>query len=121
MGNKIDFYMKENGEIPVRLFLLSLSPKMRAKSVRDIELLGKFGDDLREPYVKTIKGKEYKGLYELRIKFASDIARIFYFSYRNGRYILLHGYVKKTIKAPKRELEIAKNRMKDYIRRSQNE
>lgn len=79
MGHNVEFYMRDNGEVPVRLFLLSLSPKMRAKSFCDIELLDKFGSDLREPYVKAIKGKEYKGLFELRIKFAGDIARIFFY------------------------------------------
>mgnify|MGYP000326970667 CR=1 FL=1 len=33
--------------------------------------------NLKEPYVKPIKGAKYKGLFELRVKFASDIGRIF--------------------------------------------
>ena len=59
--------------VPVQEFLYSLEPKLRAKAFRDIELLRKIGNELREPYVKTIKGEKNKGLYELRIKFASDI------------------------------------------------
>lgn len=85
----------ENGKIPVKDFLYSLEPKLRAKAFRDIELLRNLGNQLREPYIKPIKGNNNKGLYELRIQFSNDIARIFYFTYCNNKYILLHGFIKK--------------------------
>ena len=114
----VELYKKENGEIPIIEFLKSLNPKMKAKALSDIDLLQKNGNNLREPYVKPIKGKDYKGLYELRIKFSSDIARAFYFAHYGNKYILLHGFIKKTMKTPKREIEKAKNYMEDYKRRS---
>ena len=89
---EIDFYQKENGRIPVKEFLLSLNPKLRAKAILDIELLQKHGNELREPYVKPMKGKNNKGLYELRIKFSKDAARIFYFTYYDNKYVLLNGF-----------------------------
>ena len=116
---EIEFYIKENGKIPVHDFLYSLYPKLRAKAFSDIELLSKMGSDLKEPYVKPIKGKKNKGLYELRIKFSSDIARIFYFICYNNKYVLLHGFIKKTTKTPKQEIERARKYMEDYIRRSE--
>lgn len=39
----VEFYQKENGDIPVLDFLLSLSPKMRAKAYSEIELLKEHG------------------------------------------------------------------------------
>ena len=48
---ELDFYMKENGKIPVQDFLYSLNPKLRAKAFSDIELLKQLGPELREPYV----------------------------------------------------------------------
>ncbi|MGL5435558.1 MAG: type II toxin-antitoxin system RelE/ParE family toxin [Lachnospiraceae bacterium] len=114
----IEFYKKENGRVPVEDFLYSLTPKLRAKAFLDIELLEKHGYDLKEPYVKPLKGKYNKGLYELRIKFAGDIARIFYFMYRGDSCILLCGFIKKTMKPPLREIEKAKQYMEDYKRRS---
>lgn len=107
----------ENGKIPVQDFLYSLEPKLRAKAFRDIELLKNLGNELREPYVKPIKGENNKGLYELRIKFSSDIARIFYFTYCNNKYILLHGFIKKSMKIPPKEIERARKYMEDYKRR----
>lgn len=100
---------------------MSISPKLRAKALSDIELLRKHGNELREPYVKSMQGKENKGLFELRIKFSNDIARIFYFTYSNNKYILLHGFIKKTCKTPPRELERARKYMEDYKRRSDHE
>lgn len=114
---ELDFYMKENGSVPVQEFLYSLSPKLRAKAFRDIELLHEIGNELKEPYVKPLKGKDNKGLYELRIKFASDIARIFYFTCHNNKYILLHGFIKKSIVTPSREIDKARIYMADYKRR----
>ncbi len=115
---ELEFYMKENGKIPVQDFLYSLNPKLRAKAFNDIELLKKLGSELNEPYVKPIKGKNNKGLYELRIKFSSDIARIFYFTYYNNKFILLHGFIKKTMKTPEREIDKARKYMEDYKRRA---
>lgn len=101
--------------------MLSLPPKLRAKAFHDIELLKKYGDGLKEPYVKQLKGKDNKGLFELRIKFSNDIVRIFYFTYLNHRYVLLHGFIKKTMKTPSKEIEKAKRYMEDYKRREQDE
>ncbi len=118
MDWQVEYYKKENGDIPVLDFLLSLEVKMRAKAFSEIELLEKHGTELREPFVKHIKGK---GLFELRIKFASDISRIFYFTYRQNTFVLLHGFTKKTNKTPQREIERALRYKEDYERRCDNE
>ena len=118
---EIEFYQRENGKIPVYEFLQSLTPKLKAKALKDIDLLEEQGNSLREPHVKPIKGDKNKGLYELRIKFASDIARIFYFTYYNNKFVLLHGFIKKTLVIPPREIERARIYMEDYKRRAKNE
>jgi phage-related protein len=121
MEYEIELYEKVDREIPVLDFILSLNPKQQAKIYREIELLEKFGNELHFPHVEKIGGEKYKGLWELRIEFASDIFRIFYFMYYQNKGILLHGFQKKTKKAPPKELEIALNRMKDYLRRQKSE
>ena len=117
MKNKVEIYKKENGREPVTEFLLSLPEKHRAKAIREIDLLIEFGSDLREPHIKAVTGKKYSGLWELRIKFAGDISRIFYFMPVKGTFLLLNGFVKKTDKTPVRELDIALRYMEDYKRR----
>ncbi len=121
MGWQVEYYKKENGDIPVLNYLLSVDAKLRAKAFREIELLEKHGPDLREPYVKPVKGAKYKGLFELRVKFASNISRIFYFTYGQKTFVLLHGFTKKTKQTPIKELERALRYKADYERRCDNE
>lgn len=110
---QVEFYEKENGEIPVNDFLLSLNEKMRAKAAKEIRILSEYGNKLREPYSKHIQ----EGIFELRIKFASDISRIFYFFFDGDKIILTNGFVKKTQKTPKEEIEKAIKYKEDYQRR----
>lgn len=124
MGFDIEFYAMENGKQPVADFIKSLSPKESAKIIRDLDLLQEFGYNLHYPYVDTIKGEKYKGLLELRTKLASNIFRIFYFvvicvdkEQQKHKAILLHGIQKKSNKTPKKDLEIALERMKNYVSR----
>jgi phage-related protein len=113
----IELYEKENGQCPVLEFILSLPPKHRAKAEREIDLLEEFGIDLPYPHTRKIEGEPYKDLWELRIKFASDISRIFYFIHTKNKFVLLHGFIKKTDKTPVNELEKAKKYLIDYLRR----
>jgi phage-related protein len=114
----IIFYEKENKEKPVEDFLDSLPDKHRAKAISELELLSKFGTELQKTiYAEAIKRKDYKGLWELRIKFASDISRILYFMPIRNQFVLLHGFVKKTQKTPEKELKTAFKNMEDYRRR----
>lgn len=111
---KLIVYSKINGDEPLTDYINSLNKKFKSKVLWDIGLLEKYGLDLKEPYVKRISGKKYNKLFELRIKFSSDISRVFYFSYTNGDLILLNGYTKKKNKTDTRELDIALKYMKDY-------
>lgn len=121
MDWQVEFYKKENGDIPVLEYLLSLEPKMRAKAFSEIELLKKHGTNLREPYAKPIKGNKYKSMFELRVKFSSNISRIFYFTFKNNTFVLLNWFTKKTDETPKKELEKAIRYKEDYERRCDNE
>ncbi|WP_368501552.1 type II toxin-antitoxin system RelE/ParE family toxin [Phascolarctobacterium sp.] len=109
----VDFYRLENGEAPVEIFLDSLNIKMRNKALDSLLLLEEFGNTLREPHSKHIES----GIFELRIKFASDISRIFYFFYVGNKIILTNGFIKKTSKTPKSELNLAKKYKADYEKR----
>lgn len=110
----VDFYKLPNGKVPVEEFLDSLNIKMRNKALDSIMLLEEFGNNLREPHSKSMGD----GIFELRIKFANDISRIFYFFYIGNKIILTNGFIKKTNKTPKSELNLAKQYKLDYEKRS---
>ncbi|KUO69562.1 MAG: hypothetical protein APF77_18380 [Clostridia bacterium BRH_c25] len=111
---EIKFFRKENGEDPVSDYIISLPAKHQAKVVREIDLLENLGIWLQYPHTKDLEGDEYKDLYELRIKFSNNNMRIFYFLFDGNKFILVHGFTKKSEETPKRELNIAKNRMEEY-------
>ena len=121
MDWQVEYYKKENGSMPVVDYLLSLNPKIRAKAFSEIELLEKHGGNLREPYTKSVSGAKYKGLFELRIKFSTDISRIFYFAFRGNTFVLLNGFTKKSNKTPTAELDKALRYKADYERRCNDE
>jgi len=72
---------------------------------------------LKEPYTKQIEGDRYRGLRGLRTQFAGNISRILFYMAVGDTIILLHGFVKKSAKTPKKELETARARMADSQRR----
>jgi phage-related protein len=71
----LEFYTLPNGEKPVAIFIDSLDIQMRVKAFGSLAILAEYGNLLREPYSKAI----VNGLFELRIKFAGDITRVFLF------------------------------------------
>ena len=110
---EIEFYQLPNGEKPVEEFLDSLDKKMRAKAIYGLSILEEYGNTLREPHSKSMGD----GLFELRIKFAGDISRIFYFFVVDNKIILTNGFIKMTLKTPKAELDLARKYKADYERR----
>ena len=112
---EIIFYDKEDGTEPAKEFLLSLDIKMRAKMLRTIEMLQHNGYELREPYSKPIGD----GILELRAKVGSNISRVMDFFVVGRKAILTNGFVKKTQKTPKEEIELAKTYRSNYLKRTQ--
>lgn len=107
-------YEKENGESPVEDFINSLDVKMRVKVYGLLSILQDKGNMLREPYSKHLDD----GIFELRCKVGSNIARVLYFFYYEGTIVLTNGFVKKTQKTPPGEITLAKERRADYIERT---
>ena len=90
---------------PALDFIQNLPVKMRAKVYRTIGLLELFGNNLPKPHSKALK--DCDGLKELRVKFSSDICRLFYFHFKNKIYIITSGYKKKDRKTDKKEIKKA--------------
>lgn len=112
---EVIFYNK-NGVEPAKAFLESLDVKMRAKMVRTIEILQENGTSLREPYSKALSD----GIFELRAKVGSDISRVLYFFFVGNKAVLTHGFIKKTQKVPKQEIDTAKKYREEFLNRKEN-
>lgn len=114
---KIEFYCDQNGKEPVLQYLEELACKndkdsrIKLNKIRDyMKILKEHGTRAGEPYVKHIEGE----IWELRP--LRD--RILFVGWDGNRFILLHYFMKKTQKTPKREIEQAKRNMKDFVERS---
>lgn len=114
---EVIFYQKPDGSIPVYDFIMGLPHGLREKATRDLELLQCYGHDLRMPYSKHISD----GVFELRIRLANDIARVFYFFYIGKKIIVTNGYVKKAQKLSRQELKRALEYKKDWEERGSHE
>lgn len=107
------FYDKPDGSEPVKEFLLSVDLKMRAKIFRTIDLLAENGTALRMPYSEHLED----GIFEIRVKSGSDISRVLYFFVIGRKIVLTNGFVKKTQKTPKNEIELAKKYRNEFLNR----
>jgi phage-related protein len=68
-----------------------------------------YGPDLGMPHTRALG----EGLFELRLKAAEGIARVFLCTLTGRKIVILHQFVKKSDKTPQRELAIARRRMKE--------
>lgn len=89
--------------------LLLLPAGFVARFLRYAERMEVYGPDLGMPHTRAMGD----GLFELRLKAAEGIARVFYCTLVGRRIVMLHQFVKKSEKTPRRELEIARTRMKE--------
>src|SRR5208282_285437 len=95
------FFRTEKGNEPVRDWLLSLEKTERRT----------IGDDVLKvqycwPIGKPLVGNLGRGLWEVRSRLGDRIARVIF--YVEGRtMVLLHGFIKKSQKTPKHELDLA--------------
>lgn len=115
-GYDVDFFIRENGDCPVKEFLLSLDKKMRAKLLVELDLLEENVPQLREPYSKHLED----GIFELRAKQGSDITRVLYFFFVGKKIVLTNGFTKKTQKTPRAEIATAKKYRAEYIERKES-
>ena len=70
------------------------------------------GPNIGEPHTKAFG----EGLFELRLKGAEGIARVFFCTLVGKRIVMLHSFIKKSERTPTREREVAETRMKEIKR-----
>lgn len=90
--------------------LAELPVDIRAKFVRIVQMIEGYGlERMHEPYVKHLEGP----LWEMRMKGKDGIARAAYVTASGRRVVVVHVFVKKTQKTPRREIEQALKRARE--------
>lgn len=89
--------------------ILAMPAGFLAPFLRYSDRIEIFGPDLGMPHTRAMGD----GLFEMRLKAAEGIARIFYCTIVGKKIVILHQFIKKTDKTPTKELSTAKRRMKE--------
>ena len=101
---RVLFYRSSTGREPVREWLQGLddvSKKILGEDIKTVQ----FGWPLGMPLVRSLG----KGLWEVRSRLPLGAARVIFLAEEN-LMVLLHGYIKKTRRTPRKDLEIARKR-----------
>ncbi|CAK0780867.1 Type II toxin-antitoxin system RelE/ParE family toxin [Gammaproteobacteria bacterium] len=89
--------------------ILSLPKTLRARYFKLTDRMEVHGPNLGDPHTKAFGD----GLFELRLKGAEGIARVFYCTLVGRRIVMLHSFIKKSQKTPTNEQGIAETRMRE--------
>ena len=89
--------------------ILDLPDTLAARFIVLTRRMVAIGPNLGEPHTKAFGD----GLFELRLKGAEGIARVFFCTQIGKRIVVLHCFIKKSARTPMRELEVAHSRLKE--------
>lgn len=84
----------------------------RARFIRISELIATVGlDQVGAPHVKHLTGS----LWEIRLRSGEGKSLALYVAVRNKRVVVVRAFVKKTVKTPRREINLALQRAKEVL------
>jgi phage-related protein len=89
--------------------ILDLPDTLAARYVVLTRRMVAIGPNLGEPHTKAFGD----GLFELRLKGAEGIARVFFCTQIGKRIVVLHSFIKKSDRTPQCELDVALTRLKE--------
>lgn len=104
MQFQIDYF---NEAVRLEVDALPLTLRVRYASLTQRML--EFGPHLGAPHTKALGA----GLLEMRLKGGEGIARVLYCTMVGRRIVVLHSFIKKTDKIPAKDLNLARNRLKE--------
>ncbi len=88
---------------------LSFPRSIPANLFRTFKLIEDFGPALGDPHTKPLGS----GLFEIRAKGKEGIGRSLFCAVNGKEIIILHSFIKKAQKTPKKEIDLAGKRMKE--------
>ncbi len=107
---EVRFFKTETNNEPVREWLKSLPLEAKKAIGRDIKT-AQYSWPIGMPLVRNL----HNGMWEIRTNLENTISRVI-ITLSDNKIILLHGFIKKTNKAPRDDLDLATKRMKLFKR-----
>jgi phage-related protein len=110
----INFYTTQEGKIPVAEFL-DLLPAKQARKITWVLQLVEELDVIPTTYLKKLVNTQ--DIWEVRAQVGNNIFRLLGFFDGDNLVVLTHGFQKKTQKTPAKDIKLAEQRRRDYLRR----
>ncbi len=88
---------------------LALPAGILANLLHIIELVEAFGPSIGRPHTTPLG----KGLFEIRARGGEGISRSLFCTIKGQELVILHTFIKKTQKIPKKHIALARKRMKE--------
>lgn len=101
---KITFFNKK-----VEQETLSFPPGILANLLHILEMIEEYGPALGKPHTAALG----EGLFEVRAKGKEGIGRSLFCALKNEEIVIVHSFIKKTQKTPKKDLKLARKRAKE--------
>src|SRR5438552_866444 len=114
---QIVLYRDARGQSPVMEFIRTLDKATQQRILSAIEQLRQENQRATFPLVRKIEGK----IWEMRIESGPNTYRVFYFFFTGKQIVLAHAFQKKTQKTPQREIETARQRYDEFLRRAKGD
>ena len=104
---QIRYYSTSRGGLPVEEYILGLLPRELAAVEAVLRLLMEHGLGAPGVSCRSVEGK----LWEIKV----GAHRIFYVVVQGAEMVLLHAYRKQSQQTPRKELELARRRLKEVL------
>lgn len=111
---EIIFYRTKGGKCPVEEFLDSLDDRQVTRVLWVLRLIKEL-EKIPKEYFKKLIGTD--DIWEIRISAGRSNFRILGFFDGNNFIVLTNGFAKKSPKTPRKEIQLAEQRKKDYMGR----
>ncbi len=112
MRFRVNYWRAESGKSPVERYIDTIrNSEERAEIFALLQGVQENGTNAIGVEFRQIEGK----LWELKLRLRGNQHRIFYVVLKGNVMVLLHAYLKKTAKAPAREIQVAKQRMNTLV------
>ena len=112
---QVIFYRNENGKAPVETFFNTLSDKQIEKLLWVLRII-KGLERIPKQYFKKLTNSD--DIWEVRIRYGNKNFRLLGFFYKSNLIILTNAFVKKSQKTPRKEIKLAVERKREYIKRN---
>ncbi len=103
---KVTFYSER-----VEKEILSFPAGILADLLHILELIEELGPNLGKPHTVAMGN----GLFEIRAKGKEGIGRAFFAIVIDKEIVIVHSFIKKSQKTPKKELDKARKRVKELL------